>query len=111
MTIAAVATLQGIEKFVNSIFQSQRLVNTVLYLISLCISIPLLLFIGMTILFSLVKRNYIGTIVSSIFQVDFLFRLYVDDYVRCICDWIYSFWRCGCKRYAIVDIYNEFWRV
>lgn len=86
MTIAAVATLQGVNKFLGSIFQSQRIVNTVLYILSLCNNLQVYSSVGMTILFSLVKRNYIGTVVSSVFQVLINRCCLLDDYVGCVCD-------------------------
>lgn len=72
MTIAAVATLQGVDHFLNTVFKSQRIVNTVLYFISLCTLYYFSIISVLTIFFSIVKRNYLGTVVSSVFQVDLL---------------------------------------
>lgn len=59
MTIAALAVFRGPSQFFSSIFQPQRIVKSLLYLASLVLSI----------LFAVVWKSYIGTVVASLFQV------------------------------------------
>ena len=60
MTMAGLARMQGVSNFLQSVFQSDRIVKTILYFVSLLLSI----------FFAVVKRSYVGTVVSSVFQVD-----------------------------------------
>ncbi|KAM7456576.1 hypothetical protein BLSTO_02658 [Blastocystis sp. subtype 1] len=59
MIIVALATVRGPRKYFASVFQSPRILKTTLYLLSLL----------STLFFSLVKRSYVGTVVSSVFQI------------------------------------------
>ncbi|KAK8829898.1 hypothetical protein WA577_001290, partial [Blastocystis sp. JDR] len=59
MIIVALATVQGPRKYFASVFQSPRILKTTLYLLSLL----------STLFFSLVKRSYVGTVASSVFQI------------------------------------------
>ena len=71
MIIVALATVQGPRKYFASVFQSPRILKTTLYLVSLRICLLFLSPTVSTLFFSLVKRSYVGTVVSSVFQVIF----------------------------------------
>lgn len=67
LTMAGLARMQGVSQFLHTVFQPDRILKTLLYIISLLLSI----------LCAVVKRSYIGTMVSSIFQVELDSQLFI----------------------------------
>ena len=70
MTIAALATFRGPSQFFSTIFQPERVVKTVLYIVSLVLSI----------LCSVVWKSYIGTVFASLFQMVMLVLFVLESF-------------------------------
>ncbi|KAK8813631.1 hypothetical protein WA556_000207 [Blastocystis sp. ATCC 50177/Nand II] len=62
MVLGALARFQGTNRFFSSIFQPERLPKTVLYIVSLLLSV----------LCAVVWKSYVGTVASSLLQVGML---------------------------------------